>query len=252
MERTNNARAAFLEESAECIERSAREEQIYYFAKRVVDVIVALGLLIVLLPVFLVIAIIIRLDSDGPVIYSQKRVGCRIRRVGNTLRKEVYPFTFYKFRSMYAKSDEKAHKEFIAAYIRNDMAQMACLQQVPVTGNGLYKLNGDKRITRIGKYLRSTSLDELPQLWNVLKGDMSMVGPRPAIPYEVEMYEPWHRQRLYTIPGLTGLWQVTDRNSATFDEMVKLDLEYIENQSFWYDMKIMLKTPVAVVQRKCS
>lgn len=127
---------------------------------------------------------------------------------------------------------------------------MARLQKGTVEQGNEFKLNGDPRITRVGRILRKTSMDELPQFWNVLTGDMSLVGPRPAIPYEVEMYEPWHMTRLSTRPGLTGLWQVTARNSASFDDLVRIDLEYIEKQSFWLDLKILFMTPLAIFDRR--
>ncbi len=230
----------------------AKREAVYYVEKRAADFLIALILLILLSPFMLVIAIAVRLDSKGSPIYSQKRVGCRYHWRSGNYQKEVTQFTFYKFRTMVYHTDDAIHRKFIAAYIHNDLPEMARLQQGKVEEGNQYKLNGDKRITRIGAILRKLSMDELPQLWNVLRGEMSLVGPRPAIPYEVELYEPWHMQRLATLPGLTGLWQVTARNSATFDDMVKMDLEYIAKQSFWLDMKILIKTPLAVIDRKCN
>lgn len=224
----------------------------YFILKRAVDILISLLALILLTPFFLLIGFIIKVDSPGPAVYSQKRVGCKYHWKDGSYLSEVCTFTFYKFRSMYFKSEDTVHREFIAAYIHNDLSGMANLQQGPVEKSNRYKLSGDKRITPVGQLLRKTSLDELPQLWNILKGDMSLVGPRPAIPYEVEMYEPWHMQRLFALPGLTGLWQVTARNSATFDDMVRMDLEYIEKKSFLLDMKILIKTPFAVLDRKCN
>jgi lipopolysaccharide/colanic/teichoic acid biosynthesis glycosyltransferase len=227
-------------------------ETVYYYTKRCFDTVVAAILLILLAPLLLVIAILIRLDSPGPVIFSQTRVGCKYRRSGGRMKKEPCTFTFYKFRSMKYKADSGCHREFIEAYIRNDTEKMKSLQKGPSDGGNLYKLNGDSRITRIGKYLRKTSLDELPQLWNVIKGEMSLVGPRPAIPYEVEMYERRHIKRLYALPGITGLWQVKGRNSVSFEDMVTLDIEYVDNRSFWLDIKILVLTPLAVLSKKCS
>lgn len=223
---------------------------LYYHSKRVFDFLIACVLLILLSPLFLIISLAIVLDSPGPAIFTQKRVGCKIRGQKGGITKEVTTFTFYKFRSMVNKSDDQCHREFIEAYIHNDVEKMTQLQQGPVHPDNSYKLNNDSRITRVGTFLRRTSLDELPQFWNVLTGDMSLVGPRPPIPYEVEMYEPWHRERLYATPGITGLWQVASRNSSIFSEMVKLDIDYIQNQSLWLDLKILLKTPFAVISKR--
>lgn len=236
---------ALLPECDKSVERTG-----YFLMKRVTDFLFSFIMLIILSPFIFLISLLIRMDSPGPAIYSQKRVGCRLSWKGKTLQKEVRLFTFYKFRTMYQNSDDSIHRRFITAYIHNDLEAMARLQQAAVEQGNEYKLNGDPRVTRIGKILRKTSMDELPQLWNVLTGDMSLVGPRPAIPYEVEMYEPWHMCRLSTLPGLTGLWQVTARNSASFDDLVRIDLEYIKKQSFWFDLKILLKTPLAILERK--
>ncbi len=222
----------------------------YFLLKRLLDIFVSFGLLLLFSPLFLLISLLIRIDSPGPAIYSQKRVGCRHSWKGKTLHKEVRQFTFFKFRTMYQNSDDSIHRQFIHAYIHNDLEGMARLQKGTVEQGNEFKLNGDPRITRVGRILRKTSMDELPQFWNVLTGDMSLVGPRPAIPYEVEMYEPWHMTRLSTRPGLTGLWQVTARNSASFDDLVRIDLEYIEKQSFWLDLKILFMTPLAIFDRR--
>jgi lipopolysaccharide/colanic/teichoic acid biosynthesis glycosyltransferase len=145
---------------------------------------------------------------------------------------------------MYAGVPSDVHRAYIAAFIKNDIAEMGAIQGQPTD---VRKLVHDPRITRLGRVLRRSSLDELPQLWNVLTGDMSLVGPRPSIPYEVEMYQSWHCQRLRATPGITGWWQVTARSSADFDDMVKLDLWYIEQQSLWLDLRILLKTPMSVL-----
>jgi lipopolysaccharide/colanic/teichoic acid biosynthesis glycosyltransferase len=224
---------------------------LYLLCKRIIDVVVAGLLLLVLAPFLLVIAVLIKLDSPGPVIFSQKRYGARVRlSLNRGAVVEHCTFTFYKFRTMYANASSERHRDFIAAYIRNDASAMAALQNGPVSEASKYKMNGDPRVTRIGRLLRRTSLDELPQFWNVLIGDMTLVGPRPPLPYEVEMYEPRHRRRLDAKPGITGLWQVKGRSSTTFDEMVRLDVEYITNQSLWTDIKILLATPAAVVAGK--
>lgn len=224
--------------------------ELYFFCKRCFDVLLSSLLLLVLSPIILVIAILIKLDSPGPAIFIQKRVGARRRWCNGSPRIEVRSFDFFKFRTMYCNSGDKNHREFIEAYIRNDLVRMAQLQSSCANGAHKYKLNGDRRVTRIGKFLRKSSLDELPQFWNIIKGDMSLVGPRPPIPYEVEMYDLWHRQRLETIPGLTGLWQVEARSSCSFDEMARLDIQYIEKQTFWLDLKILFLTPFAVLTAK--
>jgi len=194
--------------------------------KRTFDLIVAALAITLLFPLWLVIAVLIKLDSKGPVFYTQERVGMDGRL-----------FLLYKFRTMNADADPQLHREYQRAFIAG------CAEaNLGDAGKPAYKLLADPRITRIGKILRRTSLDEVPQLLNVLTGDMSLVGPRPPIPYEVEAYELWHRKRLDMKPGLTGLWQVSGRNRLPFEEMVRLDLFYIENWSLLLDMKIILRT----------
>ena len=195
-------------------------------AKRGSDLIIAGLALLVLSPLWLLIALIIKLDSRGPVFYKQERVGMDGR-----------VFLFYKFRTMRAGTDDAAHREFQKRYIRGQPDSNQGNDQRPA-----YKLRADDRVTRLGRILRRTSIDELPQLFNVLRGDMSVVGPRPPIPYEVESYELWHRKRLDMKPGITGLWQVSGRNRLPFDEMVRMDLYYIENWSLLLDVKIVLQT----------
>jgi lipopolysaccharide/colanic/teichoic acid biosynthesis glycosyltransferase len=224
----------------------------YFLAKRVMDILVAGLMTLVLAPLMLIIALVIRADSPGPAIYSQKRVGCRYRYHGGKYEREVCEFTFYKFRTMFHKASDQLHREFIEAYIHNDIQRMASLQHSSINEKAQFKLMGDPRVTRVGRFLRKSSLDELPQLLNILKGEMSLVGPRPAIPYEVDLYEPWQMQRLTALPGLTGLWQVTARNSALFEDMVRMDLEYISKQSIWFDLLILIKTPLAVFDRRCN
>jgi len=201
--------------------------------KRVFDFLAALLLLIILAPVFATIALVIKLTSEGPVIFTQKRVGFNGKL-----------FKFYKFRTMYNNNDEHIHKKYIQNLISGKYDSI---------NNGsnddpLFKLKNDPRITAIGRFLRKTSLDELPQLWNVLKGEMSLIGPRPPIPYEVEAYEPWHLRRVQEVkPGITGLWQVSGRNKLTFDDQVRLDIKYVKSWSFFLDLKILLKTiPVLI------
>jgi len=195
-------------------------------AKRVSDLIIASMALGILAPLWLLIALLIKLDSRGPVFYKQERVGMDGR-----------VFLFYKFRTMHAGTDDARHREYQRMYIKGQPDSNLGDAQRPA-----YKLRGDERVTRLGRLLRKLSLDELPQLFNVLRGDMSVVGPRPPIPYEVESYELWHRKRLDMKPGITGLWQVSGRNRLPFDEMVRMDLYYIENWSLLLDMKIILQT----------
>ncbi len=194
--------------------------------KRASDLLIASITLALLSPLWLLVAIVIKLDSRGPVFYKQERVGMDGRI-----------FLFYKFRTMRSGADDAAHREYQQKYISGDVEAVMIEGERPA-----YKLVGDARITRSGRWLRRLSLDELPQLLNVLRGDMSVVGPRPPIPYEVEAYQLWHRKRLDMKPGLTGLWQVSGRNRLPFDEMVRLDLFYIENWSLLLDLKIILRT----------
>ena len=194
--------------------------------KRGSDLIIASLAIAIFLPLWLLIALLVKLDSRGPVFYRQERVGMDGR-----------VFLFYKFRTMRAGTDDAEHREFQRKYIMGQADSNLGDEERPA-----YKLRADARVTRWGRVLRKTSLDELPQLFNVLRGDMSIVGPRPPIPYEVESYELWHRKRLDMKPGVTGLWQVSGRNRLSFDEMVRMDLYYIENWSLLLDLKIILRT----------
>lgn len=223
------------------------QRRLYFSAKRLLDVVLSGLLLVILSPLLLVVALLVVLDSPGPAIFRQERVNLRRRVVDGRPRWEVGTFTFIKFRTMHNGADPGKHREYVKAFIENDAEGMKAVQG---SDTQVRKIVNDPRVTRLGAVLRKTSIDELPQLWNVLKGDISLVGPRPPIPYEVDMYKPWHRQRLSTIQGVTGLWQITARSSADFDEMVKLDLEYIERQSFWLDLKILIKTPLAVLKSR--
>ena len=197
--------------------------------KKCIDIAGSLTGLLLFSPIFLVLAIVIKATSPGPVFFRQDRVGYNGK-----------VFSFLKFRSMKADNDASEHKAYIAKFINE--------QQNSAVEPGVFKLTNDPRITPIGRFIRKTSLDELPQLINVLKGDMSLVGPRPPIPYECELYDVWHRRRLFSCkPGITGLWQVVGRSRTTFDEMVRLDLKYIREWSLWLDIKILLMTPKAVL-----
>jgi lipopolysaccharide/colanic/teichoic acid biosynthesis glycosyltransferase len=215
----------------------------YYIAKRIIDFALAFILLALLSPLMLLTAIVISIYSPGPIFFKQERVGAiRQSHKGHFYWKRV-TFPCYKFRTMKIDADPSVHQAYVKALIENDEAQMNALQGAPTQPR---KLVNDSRITRPGKFLRKSSLDELPQLWNVLLGDMSLVGPRPAIPYEVEMYKSWHLRRLEARPGITGLQQVTARSTADFDQQIQLDIEYVDNQSLWLDVKIIIKTPLTV------
>jgi lipopolysaccharide/colanic/teichoic acid biosynthesis glycosyltransferase len=220
---------------------------IYHIAKRILDFSLALLALMILFPVMALVAILIKLDSPGPVFFIQERVGSKRRIHHRTTHWKMISFRCYKFRTMICNADPSLHKSYIKALMDNDCESMAALQGEDTQ---VRKLTHDPRITRLGRILRKCSIDEIPQFINVIKGEMSLVGPRPAIPYEVEMYQPWHYRRLETKPGVTGLWQVTARSSVNFDETIKLDIQYVEQQSFWLDLKILLKTPFVVLSCK--
>jgi lipopolysaccharide/colanic/teichoic acid biosynthesis glycosyltransferase len=208
------------------------KKRLSLLTKRVMDVLGASLALIILSPAFLVLAIVIKLTSKGPIFFCQERVG----QFGSR-------FVFIKFRSMYVSSDAAIHKE----YVRNFIVGKTNSTAREGSKKAVYKITNDPRVTRIGRLLRRTSLDEIPQFWNVLKGEMSLVGPRPPIPYEIGAYDIWHRRRLLeSRPGITGLWQVHGRSKTTFDEMVRLDLQYSRMWSPMLDLKILLQTPRAV------
>ena len=202
--------------------------------KRVFDIVAAVAVLIVLSPAFAVIAIFIKRDSPGPVFFRQERIG----RGG-------VAFEFLKFRTMAVGNDESVHRDYVCALIENGRA--ACYDE---QGVEVYKLFGDDRVTGVGRFLRKWSIDELPQFWNVLRGDMSVVGPRPALEYEVAVYQPWHRRRLDVLPGVSGLWQVAGRSRVDFDEMVFQDVMYGYNQSLLTDVNICIRTVPAVLVRR--
>ena len=182
---------------------------------------------------FVAIAIAIKLTSPGPILFRQSRLG----RYGRK-------FTFLKFRSMHSKNDPSIHQQYVKQFIAGN----ASVNQNADQSRNPYKLVADPRITTVGQFLRKTSLDELPQFFNVLKGEMSLVGPRPPVPYEYECYNLWHKERLLAVkPGITGLWQVDGRSRVTFDEMVRLDIRYARSWSLWLDLKLLLRTPYAVL-----
>jgi lipopolysaccharide/colanic/teichoic acid biosynthesis glycosyltransferase len=198
--------------------------------KRGFDVAVASLALILLLPIIVVIALVVLATSRGPMVFRQTRVG----RLGR-------PFVLYKFRTMVVGSSDQIHRDYVSKLLADDAE--------PPTGGerGLYKLEADPRVTKVGRFLRRSSLDELPQLWNVLKGDMSLVGPRPALPWEAVLFGSGHHRRFLVPPGLTGLWQVSGRSTLTMRKGLDLDLEYVDRRSFLLDLKILIKTVPAVL-----
>jgi lipopolysaccharide/colanic/teichoic acid biosynthesis glycosyltransferase len=199
-----------------------------YPLKRSLDLMGALVAIALLGPLMLLVGATIALSSPGPVIFRQTRLG----RGGQ-------PFTFYKFRSMAINVDDQIHRAFVTRLIRPEPPEDSAADGTPAP----YKLQRDPRVTRLGRLMRKTSIDELPQLFNVIKGDMSLVGPRPALPYEAVLYQPWHLRRMLTMrPGITGLWQVDGRSRVSFNEMVRMDLRYIRDCSLALDLKILLKT----------
>jgi lipopolysaccharide/colanic/teichoic acid biosynthesis glycosyltransferase len=209
-----------------------KKKKLSLLIKRVMDSVGSVAALVILSPIFLVLAALIKLTSKGPIFFRQQRVG-----------QYGVPFVFLKFRSMDASTDATIHKE----YVRNFIAGKAGNSSAKGNEKVIYKITNDPRVTWVGKIMRRTSVDELPQLWNVLSGEMSLVGPRPSIPYEIEAYDIWHRRRLLEAkPGITGLWQVHGRSKTTFDEMVRLDLQYSKTWSPLLDVRILLQTPRAV------
>jgi len=201
--------------------------------KRLMDITGSAILLLIHSPLLAAVAMVIKITSKGPVIFKQERLG----QFGKT-------FTCLKFRTMYVDNDPKIHRE----YVRNFIAGKEQGESKNEAGPTVYKIKNDPRITPIGRFLRRTSLDEFPQFWNVLRGEMSLVGPRPPVPYEFEAYDFWHRRRILEVkPGVTGLWQVLGRSRTSFDDMVRMDLRYCQRWSLWLDLKILLATPLAVV-----
>jgi exopolysaccharide biosynthesis polyprenyl glycosylphosphotransferase len=206
--------------------------KVFRVMKRMMDIVGSLLALILLAPVFLITAAAIKMTSQGPVFFRQRRMG-----------QHGKSFVFLKFRSMYVNNDAGVHREYVKQLIAGKASKNS-----DANGEGVYKLTKDSRITTVGAFLRKTSLDEIPQFFNVLKGEMSLVGPRPPVPYEVEAYDIWHRRRLLEAkPGITGLWQVCGRSRVKFDDMVRLDLHYARTWSPWMDIKILARTPGAVV-----
>ncbi len=204
----------------------------YLRAKRFLDIVFTLLILLPLCLVIIVVAVLIRLDSKGPIFYRQKRVGLRGAE-----------FNMYKFRSMYVKNDDSVHRDAIVKYMNGQEMNVGTAAAIKFQ----FKLSDDPRVTRVGRLIRKTSIDELPQFFNVLRGEMTLVGPRPPLPYEVELYTPRHWLRLSGKPGLTGNWQVYGRSQVTFQDMVEMDIEYLQHQSLWKDLKLIaLTVPVMI------
>jgi len=209
---------------------SEYDKKRYYLREKgviFINILFSLSILITLVPLLSIIALLIAFESPGPVLFRQKRLG-----------KNGKAFLIYKFRSMFHNGDQSIHKNFIAQALKNPSGK-------PIE----YRIKNDPRITRVGKWLRKLSLDELPQFLNVLKGDMNIVGPRPLLTYEAEYFQDWHWQRLIIKPGITGLYQVSARGRVPFDEMVKKDIEYIRQRTLWLDLKLILLTVRAILER---
>ena len=208
------------------------ERRIYLTLKRALDLAIALAAVLVLGPMMAIIGLLIRLDSPGPALFIQTRIGQGGR-----------PFRVFKFRTMKHKADDSSHKAFMQAFVKGDIRR-------DPTGRVIFKPIHKSQVTRVGRFLRQTSLDELPQLLNVLKGEMSLVGPRPNVPWEVEAYEDWHMERLAVQPGMTGLAQVNGRSGLDFDTIVKYDIEYVRKQSLKLDLQILWNTFLPVLNGK--
>jgi lipopolysaccharide/colanic/teichoic acid biosynthesis glycosyltransferase len=225
-------------EAAAVVRESERSS--YYGVKRAIDLTLAGLLLIALAPLMVAVAVLVILDTPGGALYVDERIGSRRRVIDGRVVWELRPFRLYKFRSMLARADSSPHEAHIRAFVTGTLD--------PVEGSkAAFKLNGDARITRAGRILRRTSIDELPQLLNVIRGEMSLVGPRPLPPYEVALYEEQHLRRFGALPGITGLWQVSGRCAVPFEQMHVLDSLYVERQSLRLDLKILLRTIPAVL-----
>jgi lipopolysaccharide/colanic/teichoic acid biosynthesis glycosyltransferase len=213
------------------------------YVKRVLDVAVATALIVVCAPLLLIIALAIVIDSGWPVLYRQERVGSRRSRRGDP-RWQERRFRILKFRTMVRNADSlPIHEQFIKLFVAGEVASVE-------RDRAAFKLSEDPRVTSVGRLLRATSLDELPQLFNVLQGTMSLVGPRPVPPYEVALYEPWHRERLHALPGITGPWQVQGRGRVSFEQMVLLDIDYVRRRSLGRDVSLLLRTVPAVFKKR--
>ena len=200
--------------------------------KRVLDLVLTCLILVVFAPFLLLMILAIKIGNPGPVLYTQTRLG-----------KNGKPFKFYKFRSMYVNGDDAEHRSYV-----NNLIKAGSSYRAGQNGELLFKIYDDSRVTRVGKLIRKYSVDEFPQLFNVLRGEMSLVGPRPPLPYEYEDYADWCRKRLDGIPGITGLWQVNGKNTVPFEKMVQLDIHYLRNWSLWLDIKIIFRTIPAMLK----
>ena len=224
-------------------DNNSQHYEIPYLCKRVVDISLTLLALIALAPIMIAIAIAIRCDSPGPIFFVQQRVGSRRRKLNGRVYWEPRLFPFIKFRSMKHNVDQTPHVAQVKAWISGTLDSES-------NESSRFKIANDTRITSVGKFLRKSSLDELPQLFNILRGDMSLVGPRPVPPYEAEEYRDWQLERLCAVPGLTGSWQINGRGFVRFEEMIHMDIDYIKHQSIWLDLKIILLTvPVVFTGR---
>lgn len=212
-------------------ERIVATDGRYFMLKRIMDVAIALALLALLAPVMAIVALAVALDTPGPVLFRQRRIG-----------QNGMPFDMFKFRSMRHNADASVHRQAIKRFMEGERLNTSRTTDAP------FKLGADSRITRIGRFIRKTSLDELPQFWNIVTGEMSLVGPRPPIPYEVELYSQRAMLRLEGKPGLTGPWQVYGRGTVTFDEMIEMDIAYLDNRSIWYDLKLIALTAPAALR----
>lgn len=225
---------------AQTVVAGGRARTAFWLCKRALDVIGAALLFVLFAPLLLLIALLIKLDSSGPVVYWQERVGSRRRSKDGVTTWEIRTFPFYKFRTMFCNADQSLHQQYVRAFCQDQIA-------TEKTAGAPFKLKNDSRVTRIGRILRRASLDELPQLVNVLKGDMSLVGPRPVPPYEVAHYRKVDYRRFAALPGISGLWQVRGRGRVPFEEMMRMDIEYTQHSSLWLDLKILLLTVPAVI-----
>ena len=224
------------------VQAGESESVVYGVLKRGMDIVLSTLLIIFLFPLLLLIALLIRLDSPGPVIFTQERVGAKRQQMGRQRVWVVRNFTFYKFRSMIQDADQSLHEAYIKGFVEGRVE--------PSPEGGKFKLTNDPRVTGVGRFLRKFSLDELPQLFNVLQGDMSLVGPRPVPTYEVAGYQPRHHHRFAALPGITGWWQIKGRCRVSFEEMIRMDLDYIRHASLWLDLKILFFTIPAVLSRR--
>lgn len=228
---------------ATCLPSESVAGASYYWGKRVFDVTIASLALIVLAPLFMLVAVLIKLCCPGPVFFSQERVGSRRRNRGGQIVWEVRTFSFYKFRSMRTDADSSLHRHYIRQFCEGVAAHHG-------TEGSTFKLKDDPRVTRIGRIIRKTSIDELPQLVNVLKGDMSLVGPRPLPVYEVAYHKTEYLRRLAGLGGITGVWQVRGRGRVPMEEMMRMDIEYVSSPSLWLDLKLLFLTVPCLIPKR--